>query len=101
MPIKVKISPSSQPDKKYTAVFSEPPYKTTFKTVHFGSKGSSTYLNHNDNKIKDAYISRHAPREDWSFKGRFTPGALSRWILWNKKTLNQSLADYKKRFYLV
>jgi hypothetical protein len=29
-----------------------------------------------------------------------TPGSLSRWTLWNKKTLSASIADYKKRFNL-
>jgi hypothetical protein len=36
--------------------------------------------------------------EHWSKPD--TPGALSRWILWNKKTLKASLKDFKRKFKL-
>jgi hypothetical protein len=29
-----------------------------------------------------------------------TPGALSRWVLWNKPTLAASVADFKRKFDL-
>jgi hypothetical protein len=29
-----------------------------------------------------------------------TPGALSRWVLWNKPSFKESVKDYKKKFNL-
>ena len=68
------------------------------KTVQFGQKGSSTFIDHGDEQKKDAYIARHKVNEN--FQDPLTAGALSRWILWNKKTLSASIADFKKRFNL-
>ena len=44
------------------------------------------------------YINRHRVRENW--KDPLTPGALSRWILWNEPSLKASVLDYEKRFNL-
>ena len=99
----MSIKKSSSPEKKMTAVFCKCKKKdqckgTNHLTRHFGQKGSSTYLDHGDEKKKDAYIARHKVNEN--FNDPVTPGALSRWILWNKKTLSASIADFKKRFNL-
>ncbi len=45
------------------------------------------------NKKKDAYIARHKVNENWN--DPTTAGALSFHILWNKKTLSESIADFK------
>ena len=43
------------------------------------------------------YIKRHSGMgESWNKPD--TPGALSRWILWNKKGFRESVADFKRRF---
>ena len=95
--MKVVISPSSNPKKKYMAVFSESPkFKT--KTIHFGSAGMSDFTKHKDKERKKRYLDRHKKNENWS--DPTTAGALSRWILWNQPTLRGSIADYKKRFNL-
>jgi len=47
---------------------------------------------------KAAYLRRHRKNEDW--EDPRTPGALSRWILWNKPTLEESIKAYIKRFAL-
>jgi len=44
------------------------------------------------------YSMRHKSRENW--KDPTTPGALSKYILWNKPSLKASISDYKKRFNL-
>ena len=44
-------------------------------------------------------MARHAPREDWNEP--MTAGALARWVLWNKETLRESVADYLQRFGLA
>jgi len=68
------------------------------KKVHFGAKGSSTYIDHKDEKKKDAYIARHRVNEN--FNNPMTAGSLARFILWNKTTLSASINDFKRRFNL-
>lgn len=97
------IKKSDKPDKKLQATFCMCEKKdsckgTNTKTIHFGQRGSSTYLDHKDEDKKKAYLARHKVNEDWN--NPLTAGALSRFILWNKKTLTESIADFKKRFKL-
>jgi hypothetical protein len=83
--------------KKWDAVFETP--EGTTKTVPFGQRGYSDFTKHKDVTRRQRYIERHARmREDWNDPA--TPGALSRWVLWNKPTLRASLADFKRRFKL-
>jgi hypothetical protein len=90
--MKVQFYKSEKPEKRMKAVFDEK------KTVHFGSEGASTFLEHRDTKIKRAWIARHKVREKWN--DPMTAGALSRWILWNKPSLEESINDYKQKFNL-
>lgn len=89
----LKISPSKVKNKRYTATFS---INDKIKKVHFGSPSYSNYTIHEDEKRKKAYLKRHQKNEDWD--NPITPGALSRWILWNKPTLSASVADFKRRY---
>ena len=98
MRMHVIIKPSTRREKKYMAIFTKKKDSKT-KTVHFGAAGCSDYTQHHDNMRKKRYILRHEPRENWN--NYMTPGALSRWILWNKKTISDSIKDYKKRFRLT
>ena len=89
----------SDRDKKFKAVFTNKEGKK--KTIHFGAKGMSDFTIHKDEDRKRRYLARHNPKvtkENWSVPD--TPASLSRWILWNKKSYNDSLKDYKKRFNL-
>lgn len=95
-PISVDIKKSTKPEKKFMAVFSFEDGKT--KTVHFGAAGYSDFTKHKDEARKKRYIERHERHEDWS--DPMTPGALSRYILWNLETLQESITDYKVRFKL-
>jgi hypothetical protein len=89
-----RLTKSDNPDKKYKIVFSDPQ-----KTIHFGSKGSSTYLDHKDKSKREAYIARHRVNEDWS---KINAGSLSRYLLWGDSTdLKTNLNSYKKRFNLT
>lgn len=91
----LSLTKSDRAEKKYKATF-EIDGKT--KSTHFGSKGSSTFLDHKDTKKRSAYLARHRVREDWS--NPITAGSLSRYLLWNKETLSASITDFKKRFNL-
>jgi hypothetical protein len=76
---------------KYVAEFDNPP-----KLVSFGALGYEDYTQHHDAYRKKLYLNRHRKRENW--KDPRTAGALSRWILWNKPSLEDSIHDYIKRF---
>ena len=86
------ITKSDKTDKRYKAVFDGK------KTIHFGSKGGSAFIDHKDETKKKAYLARHMVNEDWTTP--YNAGSLSRWILWNKKTFTESVNDFKKRFNL-
>lgn len=99
----LSIKSSVLPAKKYTATFCMCEGETKCcdkerKKVHFGQRGSSTYIDHRDEKKKDAYIARHKVNEN--FNNPTSPSALSKFILWNKTTLSASIADFKKKFKL-
>lgn len=91
----VKIKKSTRPEKKYMAIFS---FGDNIKTVHFGQSGASDFTKHKDTERKQRYIDRHSKNENWN--NPTSAGALSRWLLWNKTTLKDSIADYKRRFRL-
>lgn len=87
------IAQSERPGKRYTAIFDNG------KKVHFGSKGSQTYIEHMDKTKRENYLKRHIKRENWD--DPYTAGALSRWILWGDSgNINKNLIDFKKRFGL-
>jgi hypothetical protein len=96
----LSIKRSPKKDKKYMATFSR---NGRIKKVHFGAKGYQNYggvgkEKHLSKERKLRYIKRHKSRENW--KDPTSPGALSRYILWNKKSFKASVADYKRRFKL-
>jgi hypothetical protein len=76
---------------KYVAVFDNP-----YEIIKFGALGYEDFTTHHDSRRKTAYLKRHIARED--FDNPRTAGALSRWILWNKRTIKESIKDYRKRF---
>jgi hypothetical protein len=87
---------SRNPEKKWDAVFEKDGKE---KVVAFGAKGYSDFTKHKNTTRKARYIKRHSGMgEHWDKPD--TPGALSRWILWNKPSLKGSLRDFKKRFSL-
>jgi len=91
----VKIMRSPNKDKKYRAVFSR---NGKIKNVDFGAAGMSDFTKHKDPERKQRYINRHKSREN--FNDPTSRGALSRWVLWNKPSLSESVKDYKRKFKL-
>jgi hypothetical protein len=93
----VKFSTSKRDDKKYTAQFYDDDGDIV-KTTHFGQRGASDFTKHKDTERKNRYLARHQKRENWNdFK---SAAGLSRWILWNKPSLNTSIDYYIKKFGL-
>lgn len=102
----LRITKSSNQSKKWDAIFM---IDGKEKKVSFGANGYRDYtlINNKNSKfylpkildrnvVKSSYIRRHEKKENWN--NPLTAGALSRYILWNKKTLNSSIRDFKKRF---
>ena len=90
------IRRSHRKEKKWDAVFDKDGKE---KIVPFGAHGMSDYTKHKDKTRKARYLHRHAGMgEHWNQPD--TPGALSRWVLWNKPSFEASMKDFKKRFHL-
>ena len=68
------------------------------RKIYFGAKGYSDYTIHKDPQRKQRYIERHKDKENWTKSGINTAGFWSRWLLWNKPTIETSYNDIKKRF---
>lgn len=63
--------------------------------VKFGASGYQDYTMHKDYDRKERYIKRHS-KEDWT--DIYKAGTWSRYALWNKETLKESLKDMEKKF---
>jgi hypothetical protein len=87
----ISLEKSNKPDKKLVIKFSEPN-----KTIHFGSKNSSTYLDHHDKHKRSNYLKRHKVNENWN---QINAGSLSKWLLWGDSTdLKTNLIYYLDKF---
>jgi len=80
----IVIKKSHNPKKKYDAIINGA------KTISFGAAGYSDYTLNKDDKRRDLYIQRHS-KEDWTRQNVASAAWLSRWILWEKKTLQEAM----------
>lgn len=91
------IRKSRRAEKKYDAVFVKPDGREI--VTAFGQRGYSDFTKHKDVTRRARYLKRHSGMgENWN--DPTTPGALSRWVLWNKPSLRGSIKDFKSRFNL-
>ncbi len=87
----ISLKKSNKPNKKLVITFSEPNL-----TIHFGSKNSSTFLDHHDKVKRSNYLKRHKVNEDWN---QINAGSLSAYILWgNSSDMYSNLIDYLDKF---
>ncbi len=69
------------------------------RRVPFGSRGSSVYYDHKDDKVMKNYLARHGAGKKQKWGDPYTPGSLSRWVLWSEKSsLGAGKRAYAKRF---
>jgi hypothetical protein len=87
----MELAKSTRAVKKYMV-------KVDDKIVHFGAKGYEDFTTHGDESRKERYLARHKTNEDWTKSGIDTAGFWSRWLLWNKPTIKESVKDIEKRF---
>jgi len=91
--MEIIIKKSAKPDKKFDAVIDGK------KTVSFGAKGMSDYTLHKDPERKNRYVQRHKNmNEDWTKSGIKTAGFYAKQVLWNKKTLKESIKDLNDKY---
>ncbi len=90
MTIEIVIKHSDKPDKKYMAIIDDR------KTIHFGQKGASDMTQHKSEDRKNRYILRHQKNERWD--DIYTAGFWAKNLLWNKKTIAESIRDTNNRF---
>jgi hypothetical protein len=66
------------------------------KTIHFGLKQGSTYIDHQDKIKRKNYLARHIVNENWN---EINAGSASAIILWGDNTdIIENLKDYLKKF---
>jgi hypothetical protein len=87
------LKKSKRDDKRFVLIMEELGHKH-----NFGLKGGKTFIDGRTEKERQNYIARHKVRENWNKSGIHTAGFWSRWILWNKPTLQESINDVEKRF---
>lgn len=99
MPItKVLIKRSSIEGKKWTAEVYTGDKRE--KTVHFGQAGASDYTKHKDSERMKRYLERHSNERQKGFWRHAQVNLKrasywSRWLLWNKPSLQGSLATIR------
>jgi len=87
----ISLEKSNKPNKKLVINFSEPNL-----TIHFGSKNSSTFLDHHDKLKRSNYLKRHKVNEDWN---QVNAGSLSAYILWGDSSdMYANLINYLDKF---
>ncbi len=93
----IDVKKSKGGDKRYEALFTNA--KTgKGRTVVFGKKGEKDYTQHNNKDLLEFYDFKHKKKENWG--DLMSSAALNKYILWNKKTLEGSIRDYKRRLKL-
>ena len=86
----ITIHRSSRKGKKFVAFDGS-------KRVHFGAEGYEDYTTHRAPARRKRYIDRHRG-EDWTREGVMTPGWLSRYILWEKPSLREAVANASRMY---
>lgn len=88
----VFLTYSNRSDKKYAVIING-------HTINFGAFGYEDYTMHHDQKRKENYLKRHASTENWN--DYMTAGFWSRWLLWNKPTILESIYDIESHYPLI
>ena len=68
------------------------------RAVHFGQRDAGDFTIHRDEAARKAYIARHSKPENWGWTGVMTPGWLSRYLLWEKPSLDEAIAAASRKY---
>ncbi len=89
--INIVIQKSKNVSKKYDAVINGD------KTISFGASGYSDFTLHKDPVRRTSYIKRHS-NEDWSRADLLSAAWLSRYILWEKPSLEEAIRNANQKY---
>jgi hypothetical protein len=89
--INIVIRKSQNSNKKYDAIVNEG------KIISFGAAGYSDYTIHKDPVRRQSYIKRHS-NEDWSRANLLSPAWLSRYLLWEKPSLEEAIRNANQKY---
>ncbi len=97
--VEIKQEPKS--NKRMVAYFYNDLGKK-IKTVRFGSDNGSTFIDHEDSKIKKNWLARHSKIKGIDYSNPLKPSTLSKDILWGDSTsLKKNIDSFKKKFDLL
>ena len=88
--MKIVIQKSSRTGKKWQASDGN-------RTVYFGQAGAQDFTHHGDEARRKSYIQRHS-NEDWSKSNMMSPAFMSRWILWEKKSIAAAIRSLNEKY---
>ena len=88
--MKIVMQKSSRTGKKWQASDGK-------RTVHFGQAGAQDFTQHGDETRRKSYIQRHS-NEDWSKSNIMSPAFMSRWILWEKKSISAAIRNINEKY---
>jgi hypothetical protein len=80
--------------KEFVAVFKRDDGRT--KTVRFGTSSNFVLNKQKTEADRQAYIARHRVNENWNAPDN--AGALSRFLLWETRSLQTNIRRFKKKF---
>ena len=85
---------SDKPNKKYYIITNDN------NKVYFGQASASDFTIHKDEARKQRYINRHKKNESkyWNKSGIDTPSFWSRFLLWEKPSINESYQFIKNKY---
>ena len=86
----VELSKSSKANKRFKVVIDGR------KTIHFGLKNGSTFIDHKDSMKKNAWIARHKVRG--TFNNPKSASFYAKNLLWNKDSLQKSIKDTNQKY---
>jgi hypothetical protein len=98
--MEVSLKPSPRKGKKWRVVFTRK--KDGVQShVDFGADGMDDYTLHHDPVRKAKFLSRFRKLIEKHKDNPQAPMTLSRMLLWNKPSLEDSWRDYSKHFHLI
>ena len=99
MRVYVHLLKSPLKDKKWRAVFTQK-NKEILDYTDFGHSSYGDYTTHGDEERKRRFLTRFRGLIEKYKDEPTAPTTLSKWVLWNKKTVEESFKDYKRHYGL-
>ncbi len=89
--LNIVIQKSHNSNKKYDAIINGS------KTISFGASGYQDFTTTKNDQKRQNYIKRHS-NEDWSKSNIESAAFMSRWILWEKPTIQEAITNLNKLY---